>query len=165
MVTKIFTIGYEGGSAEDLLFTLEKHEVSALIDIREMPLSRKPGLSKKALEESVTRNGIKYCHERALGAPKPIREALKKSGDYRAYFLGFDAYLETQRDVLERIGANFEGPVALMCFERDPDFCHRKSVARVLGEIVGIKPQHLGVQRAPAPSRQNLHSGQSLSAA
>lgn len=165
MVTKILTIGYEGGTADDLLFTLKQHEVRTLIDIREMPLSRKPGLSKKALEASVSHIGIQYRHVRELGAPKPIREALKKSGDYRAYFTGFDAYLETQRDLLQQIGGDFEGAVALMCFERDPDYCHRKSVARVLGEIVGIKPQHLGVQRAPTPSRQNLHSGQSLSAA
>lgn len=165
MVTKILTVGYEGGSAEDLLYTLKEHDVRVLLDIREMPLSRKPGLSKKALDESVSRLGIQYCHERALGAPKPIREALKTSGDYRAYFVGFDAYLETQRDLLQEVCARFDGVIALMCFERDPDYCHRKSVARVLGEMVGIKPQHIGVQRAPALSRQNLHPGQSLSAA
>lgn len=163
MVTKIFTVGYEGGTAEDLLYTLKKHEVCVLIDIREMPLSRKPGLSKKALEESVSLIGIQYRHERALGAPKPIREALKKSGDYQEYFIGFDAYLDTQQDLLKQIGASFEGTIALMCFERDPDYCHRKSVARVLGEMIGIKPQHLGVQRVPTPQRQNLHPGQGLS--
>lgn len=165
MMTKIFTVGYEGGTAADLIATLKAANVDVLVDIREMPLSRKPGLSKTALSLSLPSFDIHYRHERWLGAPKPIRDALKSSGDYAAYFAGFDAYLETQRSALVDLAGEIDGAIALMCFERDPDQCHRKSVARVLSEIVGVKPKHLGVRSYGVSPRSSVYIGQGLSAA
>lgn len=165
MIKTIFTIGYEGGTAAGLVETLTAAKVTLLLDIREMPLSRKPGLSKTALSIQLPGFGIQYRHERWLGAPKPVRDALKKSGDYRAYFSSFDEYLATQHERLVELAGEVSGTVALMCFERDPDQCHRKSVARVLGEIVGTKPKHLGIRLHGNPSRTSLHLGESLSAA
>lgn len=165
MIKTIFTIGYEGASAADLVDTLKAAGVTLLLDIREMPLSRKPGLSKTALSIQLPAFGIQYRHERWLGAPKPVRDALKRSGDYRAYFSSFDAYLETQHERLAALAGEVSGTVALMCFERDPDQCHRKSVARVLGEIVGTRPKHLGIQAHGNPSRASMHLGEGLSAA
>ena len=46
---ELTTIGYEGISQAALFQTLVYHDVQTLLDIRELPQSRKPGLSKTAL--------------------------------------------------------------------------------------------------------------------
>jgi hypothetical protein len=46
-----------------------------LIDVRDVPLSRKPGFSKSALQANLEAHGIAYVHLKGLGDPKPGREA------------------------------------------------------------------------------------------
>ncbi len=48
-MSTILTIGYEGSTIEDLVATLKLADTQVLIDIRDVPLSRKRGFSKKAL--------------------------------------------------------------------------------------------------------------------
>ena len=43
---ELLTIGYEGVKIEEFLDTLLEAEVTVLLDIRELPLSRKKGFSK-----------------------------------------------------------------------------------------------------------------------
>jgi uncharacterized protein (DUF488 family) len=54
----LFTIGYEGCKAADLFSTLRASGVTLLIDIRDIPISRKPGFSKTALSEGLFSAGI-----------------------------------------------------------------------------------------------------------
>ena len=70
---EFYTIGYEGASQASLLHTLLYYDVQTLLDIRELPQSRKPGLSKTALGLAATGCGIEYAHIRALGTPRDIR--------------------------------------------------------------------------------------------
>ncbi len=46
---KLFTIGYEGAQLADFLATLACHRVSVVVDVRELPLSRRKGFSKNRL--------------------------------------------------------------------------------------------------------------------
>jgi uncharacterized protein (DUF488 family) len=48
-MTALFTIGYEGAALDDFLATLKAARVSTLLDIREAPVSRRPGFSKREL--------------------------------------------------------------------------------------------------------------------
>jgi hypothetical protein len=48
--------------------------VERLVDVRELPLSRRRGFSKTALGDALRHAGIEYVHVRALGNPKPNRE-------------------------------------------------------------------------------------------
>ena len=48
-MTVLATIGYEGAALEDFLATLAAARVTTLLDIREAPVSRRPGFSKRAL--------------------------------------------------------------------------------------------------------------------
>ena len=41
----IFTIGYEGATQAELIAALQKAGIQRLIDVRAVPLSRKPGFS------------------------------------------------------------------------------------------------------------------------
>lgn len=142
----IRTIGYEGASLGDFIATLHAANITLLLDVREFPISRRNGFSKNRLAEHLADEGIEYRHERALGSPKTIRYRLKESGDYDEFFREYDRYLETQSELLSQLAQELSGSVVLLCYERDPDSCHRKSVARALGELTDKKPKHLGVQ-------------------
>jgi uncharacterized protein (DUF488 family) len=71
---KIYTIGYEGLGLEDFVVRLRRAGVRIVIDVRELPLSRKRGFSKGALAEALATARIRYSHMRSLGCPKPIRD-------------------------------------------------------------------------------------------
>jgi len=78
------TIGYEGSVLPDFINTLISAGIKRLIDIREVPLSRKQGFSKRALSEALSGAGLHYAHLRALGDPKAGREAARK-GDRHTF--------------------------------------------------------------------------------
>src|SRR3954469_21227515 len=77
-VMKIFTIGYEGATMADFLAALTTAGVERVIDVRALPLSRRPGFSKSSLAASLAEAGIGYVHLKALGTPKPGRDAAKR---------------------------------------------------------------------------------------
>jgi uncharacterized protein (DUF488 family) len=144
----IRTIGYENSSISEFINTLHFSNVTFLLDIREIPVSRRKGFSKIALSQRLTKEGIGYRHEGALGSPKPIRDRLRETGDFSKFFEQYDRYLLTQKDLLETLADELTGSVVLLCYERNPEQCHRKSVARELSKITGQKPMHLGVKKS-----------------
>ncbi|TAN54890.1 MAG: DUF488 domain-containing protein, partial [Rhodospirillales bacterium] len=74
---ELFTIGYEGSSIEDFMATLLLANIRTLIDVRDLPISRRPGFAKKALAGALEKVGISYVHLKGLGDPKEGREAAK----------------------------------------------------------------------------------------
>jgi len=164
----IVTIGYEAADFSDFLATLDALGVTTLLDIRELPISRRRGFAKTALREGLAGVGIAYRHEPRLGSPKAIRHQLRDDGDYKKFFRDFGRYLNKQSDLLELLASELTGTVALLCYERDHTTCHRSSVATALSELTGLKPKHHGVQghaQRQAAARTRSHSGQSLPAA
>ena len=125
--TRIFTIGYEGATQDELIAALQKAGVERVIDVRAVPLSRKPGFSKNVLATGLNDAGIDYVHLKALGTPAEGREAARK-GRYAEMERIYAAQLETPEaaaqgaQMLALVG---EKPSALLCFERDPAHCHR----------------------------------------
>lgn len=165
---RILTIGYEGASLSDFVATLQLAKVTMVLDIREIAISRRPGFAKTALREGLEDGGIAYQHEPLLGSPKSIRHQLRDDADYLRFFRDFKVYLRGQKGLLKKLGQDLSGTVALLCYERDHNLCHRRVVAEALGEVTGITPRHLGVQghaqrQAVARSRANL--GESVSTA
>jgi uncharacterized protein (DUF488 family) len=164
----LYTIGYEGAQLDTFLDKLRDVGAVLLIDVRALPLSRRKGFSKTRLRDSLSATGIDYFHVRELGAPKAIRENLRRTGDYATYFRHFGAYLKTQTTVLQALAKRHEGVVVLMCYERDPSKCHRSMVAREVGFLSGVTPVHLQVEephgRIPAAtilhSRKGIPAGQ-----
>ncbi len=77
-MTTIFTIGYEGATVDGFLATLKAAGVERLIDVRALPLSRRPGFSKSPLAAALKEVGIDYVHLKDLGTPKRGRDAAKK---------------------------------------------------------------------------------------
>lgn len=124
---RIFTIGYEGATQDEFVAALLKAGVERVIDVRAVPLSRKPGFSKNGLASALKEAGIDYVHLKALGTPPEGREAARKRR--------FDVMEQIYSDQLETpeaavqaaqlISLAEEKPSALLCFERDPSHCHR----------------------------------------
>jgi len=50
---RLFTIGYEKARQEDVLATLAEAGVAVLLDVRDRPISRRPGFSKRQLAAAI----------------------------------------------------------------------------------------------------------------
>lgn len=130
----MFTIGYERRSPEELVRELTGAGVTLLADVRELPLSRRRGFSKTALADALRSAGIEYAHERALGNPKPYRDAWK-GGDAAAGRAGYRAHLAASSEAVDALARRVaEGGVCLLCVEHDAADCHRTLLAGALGE-------------------------------
>ena len=144
-IRDLLTIGYEGASIEGFLATLVGLRVNTVVDVRELPLSRKKGFSKSRLTLALAGVGITYRHERSLGCPPAIRARLKSTGDYRRYFADFNKYLATKTDVVESMVIDLRGRVVLLCYERNVEYCHRQSVAELIKERFALSPRHVAI--------------------
>ncbi len=129
-VPQIFTIGYEGITLEAFVETLREHGVQTVVDVRELPLSRRAGFSKRPLSAVLKENGIGYVHERPLGTPKALRHALRAGLELESFRAEYRQVLADRQPDLERVAAlAAHERVALMCFEADPLECHRSVIA------------------------------------
>jgi uncharacterized protein (DUF488 family) len=156
------TIGYEGASLAAFLATLKAAGITLLLDIRELPISRRKGFSKTPLSQALAAAGIHYQHERALGAPRAVRHRLREDQDFRRYFADFREYLATQGTVLDQLARTLTGRVALLCFERNPAECHRSVVVAALARRLKMDFRHLTVgdaQQAPKDPRTHPRQG------
>jgi uncharacterized protein (DUF488 family) len=124
---RIFTIGYEGATQAELIATLTTAGVERLIDVRAVPLSRRPGFSKNVLANGLREAGIDYVGLKALGTPPEGREAARKH-DHATLERVYDGQLELPEAMAQAammLDLAAEKPSALLCFERDPNGCHR----------------------------------------
>ncbi len=127
----LYTIGYEGATIDQLVATLKNLGIEVLADVRELPLSRKRGLSKNALAERLASEGISYRHYKELGDPKQGRDAAK-AGDFAKFELIFTKHFsgEASRSALADLLEVAEGKTTcIMCFERCATHCHRSYIA------------------------------------
>ena len=79
---------------------------------------------------------IGYVHLKALGTPKPGRDAAKR-GDRVTLETAYAAQLdlpEAQAQAAQMRALIAEMPSALLCFERDPGMCHRTLLIAAGGE-------------------------------
>lgn len=132
----IYTIGYEGATVPEVIAALEAAGVEQVIDVRQLPLSRRPGFSKSSLAAALAEHGIGYVHLKALGTPKPGRDAAKK-GDratLEAVYAGQLELPEAQAAAARMRALAAEKVSALLCFERDPRVCHRTLLLAAEGE-------------------------------
>ena len=151
---EIFTIGYEGAQLDDFLETLLAAGIDRVVDVREIPGSRRRGFSKNQLAEALENVGIGYSHFRGLGDPKPGRDAAR-SGDldkFRVIFLEHLASETAQRALEEAIEIARHTSVCLLCYERDPKLCHRAIVADRVSAVLESSIRHLGVRSGIARS-------------
>lgn len=141
----IYTIGYEGYTIEKFIKKLRDSNIKQLIDVRELPLSRKNGFSKTILKEELKKAGIVYKHIPQLGSPKEVRHQLYKDLNYEKFFKEYKQHLNDP-DVLDNI-SDIEGrarrkKTILLCYEKNYKICHRSLIAEELKRR-GWKVNHL----------------------
>ena len=127
--SQLVSLGYEGRSVDELVASLLQQGVQVLVDVRMTPISRKRGLSKRALAAALGEVGIRYVHHRELGNPKDNRDGFRRgipeSRERFRHLLGSDEAVAALNHVSELLD---DSTVALLCFERDHSQCHRDLV-------------------------------------
>ena len=124
---RIFTIGYEGTTVGGFIAALQAAGVERVIDVRALPLSRRPGYSKTPLRLALEETGIEYVHLRALGTPTEGRNAARagRHEDMARVYAGQLELPEAIAQTAQMIALVEEKPSALLCMEREPAHCHR----------------------------------------
>jgi uncharacterized protein (DUF488 family) len=124
---RIFTIGYEGATVPEFVAALGQAGVERVIDVRALPLSRRPGFSKTALRGALADAGIDYVHLKALGTPADGRAAARagRHAELERIYAGQLELPEAMAQAAQMLALADEKPSALLCMEREPAHCHR----------------------------------------
>jgi uncharacterized protein (DUF488 family) len=136
----VSTIGYEGRTLERYLNDLIRCGITMLCDVRRNPISRKYGFSKNTLAKGCEGVGIRYEHLPELGISSDQRQSLETQEDYDALFADYaNENLPQQGESLTKIYGWIQSGecVALTCYERLPQQCHRHCVAEAIEREFG----------------------------
>ena len=132
----IYTTGYEGESTDKFIQKLLKENIDIVIDIRQNPVSRKPGFSKKPLSLLLKNFKIGYLHIEELGTPTPLRDYLKKTNNYETFFEMYKSFvMEYKESIFDLVDLAKQYRICLLCFENNVHFCHRGVIAGLIEEF------------------------------
>jgi uncharacterized protein (DUF488 family) len=142
----LLTIGYEQALPNAVLGELKRSRVDLVVDTRAVAASRRPGFSKRQLAASLDELGIAYLHLQKLGTPAEGRQAAR-SGDFDTLWRIYDKHIKTpdaQNALDELIALLKSGKrVCLLCYERDPNECHRSRIAALVKKRTRVKVEDL----------------------
>ena len=142
----LFTIGYQQAKPDAVLGELKRAKIDLLVDIRAVAASRRPGFSKRQLAASLDEAGIAYIHLQKLGTPAQGRQAAR-AGDLDTLWRIYDKQIKTPEaqaalgDLLALIKSGKR--VCLLCYERDPNECHRSRIAALVKKRTRVKVDDL----------------------
>lgn len=153
----VFTVGHSNLTSADLLALLCGAGISALVDVRRFPASKRhPQHARAGLEAALRGAGIHYAFlgaelggklEPALPIERSENRALREPA-LRAYADALDSPAFTagfaRLEALARAR-----PTAVLCAERDWRQCHRRILSDAL-VVRGFRVHHL----APGPARE-----------
>ena len=142
---RIFTIGYEGATVPEFVAALDQAGVKRVIDVRALPLSRRPGFSKTPLRVALEEAGIEYVHLKALGTPSEGRTAARagRHTELERIYAGQLELPEAMAQSAQMLELAAEKPSALLCMEREPEHCHRTLLLDAVAanaEVVHLYP-------------------------
>jgi len=139
-LTWVGSVGYERHkNHREFAAHLRSNGIERLIDVRELPISRRRGYAKTALSEAMHDVGIEYVHMKALGNPKPLRDMYKagRVSEGREAYARF--LLAERRDALHAlVPLLHDKRSALMCVEHDATTCHRAVILDALQAELGL---------------------------
>jgi uncharacterized protein (DUF488 family) len=132
----VYTIGYERLLPPAFVNELLVADVQRVIDVRYRPQSRRPGMSKTRLGQTLADHRIAYEHRREFGTPPGIRHD-DKAGRLTDGAARFARHIEQEHaaalDALaEELCTEGVPTTALMCLEDDPACCHRRVLTEAL---------------------------------
>jgi uncharacterized protein (DUF488 family) len=149
-VNILYSVGYEKALLKDLIATLADAGVAVLLDVRDRPISRRPGFSKRQLAAAIEDAGMRYVHLAALGTPPEGRLAGRRREWARFWAIVEDklARPEAELDLQRAADIARAAPSCLLCYEASWQSCHRSRIADILARRHGFSPRHLGVRAA-----------------
>jgi uncharacterized protein (DUF488 family) len=150
----LYSIGYEKATLGEVIAALHRAGVAVLLDVRDRPISRRPGFSKRQLMAAVEEAGMRYLHLAALGTPPEGRLANRRHHWQRFWAIVDDKLSrpEAELDLAAAAQIAATAPSCLICYEADWRCCHRARIAEILSRRHGFAPRHLTV-RADGPAR------------
>jgi uncharacterized protein (DUF488 family) len=138
----VFSIGYEGLTIDSFLYKLIANNITVVVDVRNNPQSMKYGFSKKSFKQYIESAGMRYIHIPELGIPSTMRKGLGESVSHKALFKAYENKLlpnhETEIKQLIDL-TNQKERIALVCFEADHNFCHRRTLTEHLQKNKSFK--------------------------
>lgn len=131
-----FNTHYYGRSILEFIQIQVSSGVGTLVDTRSKPTSRRYEFNGQNLARSLAQHYIVYVGAPQLGCPDSLRVRAWRRGDYKELW---DWYAKNVLagplwDFMEEL-ESYPKPVAFMCVERDPAFCHRHLIAEALKRV------------------------------
>ncbi|HXU72992.1 MAG TPA: DUF488 domain-containing protein [Polyangia bacterium] len=128
---RIFSVGHGARSLDELVATLQSGGVTAVVDVRSFPGSRRhPQFGREALAASLPARGIEYAWEPRLGGrrkrgPVPSPNPSWQVEAFRNYadHLDSEEFAAGLQALVARAAAQ---PTAFMCAETHWSQCHRR---------------------------------------
>jgi len=120
----VYTIGHSNHTAEDFLKLLKEHNISAVVDVRSSPYSRRnPQFKYKALVKLLNDNSIFYIYlGKELGA-RPEDPNCYIDGRVSFKLLAETSFFKHGIGRLVKGAETYK--IAIMCAEKEPLACHR----------------------------------------
>ena len=143
----LYSIGYEKALLPEVIAALTAAGVAILIDVRDRPISRRPGFSKRQLAAAIEAAGMGYLHLQALGTPPEGRLAGRRR-EWGRFWAIVDEKLarpEAELDLRQAAETAAAAPSCLLCYEADWRSCHRRRIAEILQARHGFAVHHLSV--------------------
>ncbi|MBP7795579.1 MAG: DUF488 domain-containing protein [Elusimicrobiales bacterium] len=131
----IYTIGYQDISIDSFINILIKKGIKILLDVRNKPLSYKYGFNYYWLNKYLPEFGIKYINIPELGIEEQYRKKLPLNELWNYYLNSLklkNKYLNRACDII------LKQPTTLMCYEMDPENCHRLILAKKLKGLIKL---------------------------
>lgn len=136
MPGRIYSVGYEGLEVTGLVEILRSARVTALVDVRLNPTSRRPGWSKKSLQAALEAARISYRHERSLGNPPENRDSFRRGDGEEGRRRMREILTNGSGPALQRLVEEAQaGRIAVLCVERGASQCHRQVITDMAQEI------------------------------
>src|SRR4029079_1440959 len=124
----------------EFVAALQEAGVKRVIDVRALPLSRRPGFSKTPLKGALEEAGIDYVHLTALGTPSEGRTAARagRHEDMARIYAGQLELPEAMVQSAQLLELAKEKPSALLCMEREPAHCHRTLLLKAVAPTAQV---------------------------
>ena len=134
-----YTIGYESKSIDLFMNQLIQNKITKVFDVRKNAFSMKRGFSKLTLKKILEGAGIEYEHVSKLGIESDKRQKLDTKEDYEKLFGEYRKTLPNRKNELNYVNnAGKNERIAIMCFEKDPEYCHRGQISEYVGGFLHL---------------------------
>ena len=152
----VFTVGHSNHTLEDFLRLLAQHGITAVADVRSVPMSRlHPQFNREELSEALKQAGIAYSFlGKELGG-RPQDPSCYVNGQVQYRIVAFTDQFQKGIERVLTGARNYR--IALMCAEREPLDCHRGLLVSPALEKAGVSVLHILADGSVEAHRETMN--------